>query len=92
MRFLIKSNHVSKVVEVKGVSDRIALIKLQINNTLLTKIQIYAPAAASKEEQSDNLYKELSGQIIELKDKKNLIRMEDWNSQVGLKEKGEGAA
>ena len=57
----------------------------------MTKIEIHAPTAVSKEEKSDRFYKELSGRITEVKDKKNVIPMGGWNSRVGLKEEGEGA-
>jgi len=34
VQFLINPNYINKVIEVKGVTDRIALIKLKINNNI----------------------------------------------------------
>lgn len=46
--FFVKSWLIKRIVEVKGISEWIAVLKLKINeDTIMTLIQVYAPTMRS---------------------------------------------
>ena len=90
--FIINSEWKDKIIEYKGINDRIASLKVKLpKNKTLTIIQVYAPAATTEEEEIisfyDRLNEEMEDQKINLKNQ--LVIMGDFNSQVGDREIGE---
>lgn len=58
--FLIKENLSQKISEFRGISDRIALVKFNLEKQTLTIIQIYTPTALSEEVDCDLFYNNLT--------------------------------
>ena len=88
--FYIRSNIMKKVLVVKGISERISVLKLNIQNKVnMTIIQIYAPTMEATDEEKENFYKKLEKTIQEEKEYYNVI-MGDWNSKIGQGEEIRG--
>lgn len=84
--FLVKKPVSNKITEFKPISDRIAVMKIKLDEIRVTNIiQTYAPTAAAEEKESDNFYETLIGTMQELRQEKNnsIIVMGDFNSQIG---------
>ncbi|XP_059045043.1 craniofacial development protein 2-like [Achroia grisella] len=79
--FLIKKSFKSDIVNFLGISERVALLKLQLNNIPLSLIQVYSPTESSREEEIDKFYNDLKT-AQELADK-TLIIMGDFNAKIG---------
>ena len=90
--FLINSNLTDKIREFRGISDRIATLKIEYKKKhFLNLIQIYAPTAEPNQETCEEFYKSLN-ETINNKPHKNdnqLIIMGDFNSQIGQRESNE---
>lgn len=55
--FIIKKKHKNNIKEFVEISDRVAVLKIEINKTPLTIIQAYAPTNIStNEDEVDNFY------------------------------------
>jgi hypothetical protein len=88
--FLVKQDYIKNIREIKGISDRIATLQIEINKTPIVCIQIYAPTSTATDEENEEFYCTLGNLIKGIKIKKhNLIIMGDWNSQIGQRGKGE---
>jgi len=92
--FIIKPEWAKRVVEFRGISDRIAILRVEVGEKKqLTIIQIYAPTSVADKEIVGKFFDQLTDIIQENKinDKKRLIVMGDFNSQVGQQREGEEA-
>ena len=91
--FIIRKKWREKLISFKGISDRIAMVKIGLENkNTVTIIQVYAPTSTSSEEESDELYETLKREmkeVIKTNKKNKLIIMGDFNSQVGQRRMGE---
>ncbi|XP_045541562.1 craniofacial development protein 2-like [Papilio machaon] len=93
--FMIKKKYAKNIVEIKGVSERIALlnIKLPLNkgkDETWSIIQAYSPTESDKKEdiaKIENFYKDLQTTIDSCY--KNIIVMGDFNGQIGECQTGE---
>ncbi len=87
MEFLVKADIKDQKKEIKGISDRVVVMKIEVRETVITFIQIYAPTSAADEETTEQFYDEVNETIHEYRSlHNNLIIVGDWNSQVGLRE------
>ena len=64
-------------------SDRVLLLKVAGKPLDLNIIQVYAPTAASSEEDAENFYEEIEKAKTQCKNKEPLIIMGDFNAKVG---------
>ena len=93
--FLVKTNLASRIEEIRGINERIALlnIKLPLNHgkeETWTIIQAYAPTESNKKEdtiKTEHFYKDLQS-TLQISSK-NLIVMGDFNAQIGTCNTGE---
>ena len=83
--FIIKKHLQSNIQEIVGISERITLLSLYINETTYTIIQVYAPTEASTKEELEDFYTLLEETIRKHKANKMII-MGDFNSKVGHRE------
>ena len=82
-RFFIHQNITNRVVEIKGISERISILKLRIQEKVnLNIIQVYAPTFGSEEHEMEKFYRRLSETLESEKEYYNIV-MGDWNSKVG---------
>lgn len=55
--FYVRNNKVNQIIEIKGINERIPILKLKINaSTNLSIIQIYAPTSIATEAELDEFY------------------------------------
>ncbi len=89
--FLIKENLSQNLLEFKGITDRLALIKLKFRKTTQTVIQIYALTATSDEKECETFYSKLKEVLNSIKQniKNQLLIIGDFKSQVGAQNTGE---
>lgn len=83
--FLVKKYLKDNIISFQGISDRIAVLKIQLlkSNQPFTIIQVHAPCEQDTKEAKDIFYKDLTD-LIQTNNKK-IIMMGDFNAKVGGK-------
>lgn len=83
--FLIKKYLKDKIISLKGISDRIAVLDIQLPGfkQQFTIIQIYAPTEQDTKLAKDKFYKDLT-ELMQNKNK-NVVVIGDFNAKVGSK-------
>ena len=71
----------------KPVSDRIIAARFRAQ-PYITVIQVYAPTAASTEEDLEDFYNNLTETVEEVPKQEILIVMGDWNAKIGRENSG----
>lgn len=90
--FIVDKKWGDNLLEYRGISDRLALLKIKLDKGKnLTIIQVYAPTATAEEEEITQFYDSLCETLDEQKSSINnqIIVMGDFNSQIGKNEPGE---
>ena len=85
--FMVHRDLKQCIREFIGVSERIAVLRLE-TNVKTTVIQVYAPTENSSEEEIETFYEDLDRTITKYKDKRVYI-MGDFNSKIGIRMKEE---
>ena len=85
---LLAEKWVDKVHDIKRMSDRIILIKLLVEDALLTVLYVYAPQTGLEESTKDAVYDCLQTVISKLPDKEIVIPCGDWNGHIGREAAG----
>ena len=81
--FYISNRLVNHISEIKGVSERIACLKMKVDkNTNLLIIQVYAPTTVAEEKITEEFYKLLEETYEKEKEYYTII-MGDWNAKIG---------
>ncbi|XP_073957407.1 uncharacterized protein [Choristoneura fumiferana] len=88
--FLIKKSLKENILELIGLSDRLAILNIKLSGytKIWTIIQVYAPTESSGKKDIEEFYNNLSDTLRKY-DNNNLIIMGDFNAQVGTREPGE---
>lgn len=86
--FMIKNQYHNNIIEFIGLSERIAILNMNIPTYKdpWSLIQIYAPTEKAKPEIKNKFYEELTTALNKLH--KNVIIMGDFNSQIGSRFSG----
>lgn len=72
--FIVKPEIKNKIKEIRGVTDRIAMIKVELGKSEMTCIQVYAPTAKAEEKEVEDFYEKVRDLLEELKlTKDNII-------------------
>lgn len=79
--FIVKKHLKSCIKSFTGLSERVALLKMNIGNFELSIIQVYAPTEASTEEELELFYSTID-KALRLSGKK-IIVMGDFNAKIG---------
>ncbi|XP_045446903.1 uncharacterized protein LOC123655109 [Melitaea cinxia] len=82
--FLVKKQRGTEVHEFIALSERVALLQVNIYGTMFSLIQAYAPTTAASEAEIENMYNDLDEAIS--KCTKNIIFMGDMNAKIGKPE------
>ena len=81
--FLIHRKHKERILEFKGYSERLAVLKLKGKYKNITLIQAYAPTTSHDIIEVEEFYKNLQN-IINTNNKKNeLLILGDFNAKIG---------
>ena len=89
--FIVKRTHVSSIIAYKGVSDRVAFIKLKGKYNNITIIQCYLPTTnpnqnqtkEEAEEEVDNVYELIQDIIDKTAKRDKLFICGDFNAKIG---------
>lgn len=79
--FIVKKYLKRNIVSFNGISERVALLKLNLNGYQLNILQVYAPTEASNEDEVERFYDTINETLR--KTGKNIIVMGDFNSKIG---------
>ena len=82
--FIIKKDIKHMVQDIVGITERIAVLKLDMKYCTITIIQTYAPTEASSDEELENFYNDLEQALNQHRSQKNFINR-DMNSKVGTR-------
>lgn len=81
--FYIHKRCVKNVTEIRGISERIALIKIKLSDTTkMVVIQVYAPTSAAPKDEVKLFYSTLEECLESIKEK-HIFIMGDFNAKVG---------
>ena len=81
--FYINKKVTNKISEMKGISERIAFLKVQINKkTKLLIIQVYAPTLEAPKDEIKEFYNTLENTLMKEQERYNII-MGDFNAKIG---------
>lgn len=88
--FLVKSKFKSQIIGFEGISDRIAVIHINLPKyrKKWTIIQVYSPTEQATKTEIDKFYNKLR-EATEKFSENNLVLMGDFNAQVGVQIPGE---
>lgn len=88
--FMIHKELKHNIVEVQGISERIAVLKimLPLHKNEWTIVQVYSPTEQSSDSTINEFYKKLNDTLTKISPT-NLILMGDFNAQIGNRRDGE---
>ncbi len=88
--FYIHKNWINKIIDVRRITERISLIKLDLNKkTKLLILQIYAPTQQASQEERDEFYEVLQNTLWEGREYYNII-IGDYTAKLGNNLKNRG--
>ena len=81
--FLVHHKHIPSVIAFEGISERVAMLKLQgkYNNTVI--IQCYLPTTTHPDEKVDEVYEQIQELINKTAQRDKLFICGDFNAKVG---------
>ena len=83
--FYVNKQLVGRVLEVKGITERIGILKLKLENKVnLMIMQIYAPTLEAEESEKEHPYELVRETYLREKKYYNIL-MGDWNAKIGAK-------
>ncbi len=80
--FYINKRILNQIVEIKGISERIALLKIHYNKETITIIQVYGPTLSAPVEEIKEFYNSLDNCFATEKSLINIV-MGDFNAKIG---------
>ena len=87
--FLINKALAGNVIEVKGISERICKLVLQLNKKCkINVVQVYAPTSSYEDEVVEDFYEKVSLTVESCKGSKTFV-IGDFNAKVSQKEQGD---
>ncbi|KAJ8705403.1 hypothetical protein PYW07_011230 [Mythimna separata] len=79
--FIVNKRHKRNIISFKGLSERVALLELIINNIETTIIQCYAPTTTASDEDIELFYSTVNNALKV--SQKNIIVIGDFNAKIG---------
>lgn len=86
--FLIKKQWKTNIVEIKNFTERITLLKMKINKTTISIVQVYAPTANANTHEIEAFYTQLDNAMNYTSGDIRVV-MGDFNSRLGQQCPGE---
>ena len=80
---LVAEEWIDKVFEVRRISDRIILVKLVVDQKVVTLLSVYAPQSGLTEAEKELFYAELTSVTAKIPNSEILFPCGDWNGHVG---------
>lgn len=88
--FMVNKKLKQNIVSFQGISERIAVLQLEILKKSITIIQVYFPTTTAPDNVVEELYDKLEDTIETYKSSLNFV-IGDFNSKIGFKDIGEEA-
>ena len=85
--FLLRKNQKENIESYTGITDRVAILNLNIHGNKISFIQVYAPTEAATDEEMDTFYTNVN-KAIDLAHKVYII-MGDFNAKIGQPKQNE---
>jgi len=80
---LVHKSISSCIVEYQGISDRLAILKLQGKENKIVLIQVYFPTTSHPDEEVEQLYKQIQELLDKIPNRDFVFIMGDFNARVG---------
>ncbi|KAF7694504.1 hypothetical protein HF521_008257, partial [Silurus meridionalis] len=86
---ILKEEYSKSVVEVKRVSDRVMIVKLEVEGMMINVISVYAPQVGCEMEEKERFWSELDEVVDGVPRKERLVIGADFNGHVGEGNRGD---
>ncbi|KAI5093469.1 hypothetical protein C0J45_16607 [Silurus meridionalis] len=86
---ILKEEYSKSVVEVKRVSDRVMIVKVEVEGMMINVISAYAPQVGSEMEEKERFWSELDEEVDGVPRKERLVIGADFNRHVGEGNRGD---
>ena len=80
---MVREQLVKSVLEVKSMSDRLMVMKLEVKGSILNIISTYAPKVNNSIEEKNNFWQDLDGLIESVSKLDRIVLGADLNGHVG---------
>ncbi|KAI5627960.1 hypothetical protein C0J50_3226 [Silurus asotus] len=86
---ILKEEYSKSVVEVKRVSDRVMIVKLEVEGVITNIISAYAPQVGCEMEEKEKFWRELDEVVDGVSRNERLVIRADFNGHVGEGNRGD---
>ncbi|KAI5101449.1 hypothetical protein C0J45_8652 [Silurus meridionalis] len=86
---ILKEEYSKSVVEVKRVSDRVMIVKVEVEGMMMNVISVYAPQVGCEMEEKERFWSELDEVVDGVPRKERLVIGADFNGHVGEGNRGD---
>ncbi|KAI5628101.1 hypothetical protein C0J50_8339 [Silurus asotus] len=86
---ILKEEYSKRVVEVKRVSDRVMIVKVEVEGMMINVISAYAPQVGCEMEEKERFWSELDEVVDGVPRKERLVIGADFNGHVGEGNRGD---
>ncbi|KAI5618310.1 hypothetical protein C0J50_22292 [Silurus asotus] len=86
---ILKEEYSKSVVEVKRVSDRVMIVKVEVEGMMINVISAYAPQVGCEMEEKERFWSELDDMVDGVPRKERLVIGADFNGHVGEGNRGD---
>ncbi|KAI5089887.1 hypothetical protein C0J45_20022 [Silurus meridionalis] len=86
---ILKEEYSKSVVEVKTVSDKVMIVKVEVKGMMINVISAYAPQVGCEMEEKERFWSELDDVVDGVPRKKRLVIGADFNGHVGEGNRGD---
>ncbi|KAI5627659.1 hypothetical protein C0J50_8434, partial [Silurus asotus] len=86
---ILKEEYSKSVVEVKRVSDRVMIVKVEVEGMMINVISAYAPQVGCEMEEKERFWSELDEVVDGVPRKERLVIGADFNGHVGEGNRGD---
>ncbi|KAI5615281.1 hypothetical protein C0J50_10881, partial [Silurus asotus] len=86
---ILKEEYSKSVVEVKRVSDRLMIVKVEVEGMMINVISAYAPQVGCEMEEKERFWSELDEVVDGVPTKGRLVIGADFNGHVGKGNRGD---
>ena len=80
---MVREKLAKSVLEMKRVSDRLMVMKLEANGSILNIVSAYDPQVNNSMEEKNDFWEDLDGLIESLSKEESIVFGEDLNGHVG---------
>lgn len=89
--FLVKKKHKDNTIKFTGISERVCILEIKVENLYFAIIQVHAPTENSSQEEIDNFYENFA-KAHDFTSSEYVFSIGDFNAQIGISRKYERSA